>query len=94
MFSMKKSLSLLRLLTAAILLSASGGCSETNDPDPEGGGDPPVKEPVTYTIALGETSEQGAAVKVTPSDETATYYNRQNQMRRNSEPDATFRGLS
>lgn len=74
MFSMKKSLSLLRLLTAAILLSASGGCSETNDPDPEGGGDPPVKEPVTYTIALGETSEQGAAVKVTPSDETATYY--------------------
>ena len=37
MFSMKKSLSLLRLLTAAILLSASGGCSETNDPDPEGG---------------------------------------------------------
>ena len=74
MFSMKKSLSLLRLLTAAILLSASGGCSETNDPDPEGGGDPPVKEPVTYTITLGETSEQGAAVKVTPSDETATYY--------------------
>jgi len=38
MFNMKKSLSLLRLLTAAILLSASGGCSETNDPDPEGGG--------------------------------------------------------
>ena len=74
MFNMKKSLSLLRLLTAAILLSASGGCSETNDPDPEGGGDPPVKEPVTYTITLGETSEQGAAVKVTPSDETATYY--------------------
>ena len=37
MFNMKKSLSLLRLLTAAILLSASGGCSETNDPDPEGG---------------------------------------------------------
>lgn len=74
MFSMKKSLSLLRLLTAAILLSASGSCSETNDPDPEGGGDPPVKEPVTYTITLGETSEQGAAVKVTPSDETATYY--------------------
>ena len=43
-------------------------------PTPRGGGDPPVKEPVTYTIALGETSEQGAAVKVTPSDETATYY--------------------
>ena len=37
---MKKSLSLLRLLTAAILLSASGGCSETNDPDPEGVGKP------------------------------------------------------
>ena len=37
MFNMKKSLSLLRLLTAAILLSAWGGCSETNDPDPEGG---------------------------------------------------------
>ena len=43
-------------------------------PTPWGGGDPPVKEPVTYTIALGESSEQGAAVKVTPSDETATYY--------------------
>ena len=73
MFNMKKSLSLLRLLTAAILLSASGGCSETTTPTPRGG-DPPVKEPVTYTITLGETSEQGAAVKVTPSDETATYY--------------------
>ncbi len=59
----------------ATLLSISGGCSETNDPAPdEGGGDTPVKEPVTYTITLGEASEQGVKVKVTPSDEKAVYY--------------------
>lgn len=32
------------------------------------------KSPVTYTLALGETSEKGASVKVTSSDDKATYY--------------------
>lgn len=72
---MRKSFHLLRLAAATLLL-AWGGCSENNDPEIEGGGNEklPEKVPVTYTIALGETSEKGASVKVTSSDDKATYY--------------------
>lgn len=60
------------LFTGIAATSVLSGCSKDNT-DPSREPEPPHRKPVTFTIAIGDCSEQGAEVTVTTSSE-AVYY--------------------
>lgn len=64
------------LFTGFAAISLLFGCSDskTDTPAPKPDPEPETPTAVTFTITLGSYDQQGVSLKVTPSDEQASYY--------------------